>query len=345
MTRRAPTLDHVAAAAGVSRMTASRALNNQPGVSTAVREKILGIASELGYVPNRAAKDLAAGRPRVLGLLCADMHAPFGAEIIAGAVRAARTAGYEVLLYSLLEPHEELREGVAPLLARSTQGVVSVIVHRQDHLPHLKAAGIPVVTIENPENSAYSVLADGYSGARAAMRHLIELGHRRIAYIGSYEEMVSSRDRQRAYEEMMHEHGLPRDKQLLVRGDNTQATGFLVAQKLLAMAHPPTAIFANNDPTALGVLDAAQRLGVKVPRDLSVVGFDDGPQCLQSNPPLTTVRQPLQQMGRSAVNMLLAILAGLEPAAPTINFPTELVVRESTAPPRAAAASSRRGKR
>jgi LacI family transcriptional regulator len=334
MPRRATTLDQVAASAGVSRMTASRALNNQPGVSTEVRERILRIANELGYVPNRAARDLAAGRPRVIGLLCADMHAPFVAEIISGAVRAARSAGYEVLLYSLLEPHEELREGVAPLLARSTQGVISTVVHRHDHLPQLRAAGVQVVNIENPEGGGSTVTADHYNGARSALRHLLELGHRRIGYIGSHDEMISSRERRRAWEDVQREQGLPRDRQLLVKGDNTQATGFLAAQRLLALPSPPTAIFANNDPTALGVLEAARLLGVRVPRDLSVVGFDDVPQAAQSHPPLTTVRQPLEQMGRSAVNTLLALLAGIDPVAPIITFPTELVVRGSTAAPR-----------
>ncbi len=334
MSRRAITLDQVAASAGVSRMTASRALNNQPGVSTPVRERIVRIASELGYVPNRAARDLAAGRPRVIGLLCADMQAPFSAAIISGAVRAARAAAYEVLLYSLLEPHEQLREGVAPLLARSTQGVVSLVVHRHDYLPQLRAAGVQVVTIENPEGGGNTITADHYNGARAGLRHLIELGHRRLAYIGSHEEMFSSRDRRRAYEDMLREHGLPRDRQLFVKGDNTQATAFVAAQRLLALPNPPTAIFANNDTTALGVLEAARMLGVRVPRDLSVLGFDDVPQAAAAHPPLTTVRQPLEQMGRSAVNALLAVLAGIEAVAPVITFPTELVVRGSTAAPR-----------
>lgn len=334
MSSRTPTLDHVAAAAGVSRMTASRALNNQPGVSAEVREKIIRIAGELGYVVHRAAKELAAGRPRVIGLLCADMHHPFGAEIIAGAVRAARAAGCEILVYSLLERDEEIRDSVAQLLARSTQGVVSTIVHRHDYLPALTAARVRVVTIESPEAGGYTVMADSYNGARAAMRHLVDLGHRRIGYIGSHDQMLSSRERRRAYEEVIREQRLPRDRQLLVRGDNSQPAGFLAARKLLSLADPPTAIFANNDATALGVLEAAHAVGLRVPRDLSVVGFDDVPQAAQAHPPLTTVRQPLQQMGRSAVNTLLALLAGIEAVAPVITFPTELVVRESTAAPR-----------
>jgi LacI family transcriptional regulator len=338
MTRRAPTLAQVASSAGVSRMTASRALANKPGVSAAVRDRIFRIASELGYVVNPVARDLASGRSRVIGILCADLQAPFIAEVIQGAIRAARTAACEVLVYSLFEPNEELREAVVPLLARSTQGVISLLVHRHDYLPLFRAAGVQVVTIENAQGSAYTVTADSYNGARSAMRHLIELGHRRIAYIGSRYQMPSSSDRRRGYEDVMREHGLRLEPQLVVSGDNTQATGFVAARRLLGLENPPTAILANNDPTALGVLDAARAARLEVPHDLSVVGFDDVPQAALALPPLTTVRQPLQQIGRSAMNTLLAVLAGIEAVAPVITFPTELVVRGSTAPPRASRA-------
>lgn len=345
MTKRAPTLDAVANAAGVSRMTASRALNHQPGVSTAVRERIIRIAADLGYVANHAAQKLAAGRPRVIGLLCNDFHAPFVAEFIDGAVRAARAADCEVLLYCWIERDEELRANVAQLLAQGTQGVVSIILHRHDYLPVLAAQRVRVVTVESPDSGGYTVMGDSYNGARAAMSHLIELGHRRIGYVGSHEEMLSSRERQRAYHEVLREHGLPRDRELVVKGDNTQPTGFTAARRLLELGKPPTAIFANNDSTALGVLDAAHTMGLRIPEDLSVVGFDDVPQAAMAHPSLTTVRQPMQQMGRSAVNTLLALLAGIEAVSPVITFPCELIVRESTAaPPRRRAPPARRGR-
>jgi LacI family transcriptional regulator len=331
--RSSPTLDELAAAAGVSRMTASRALNNRPGVSEPNRERIVQLAKEMGYIANPAAVRLASGWTRVIGLLCIDMDAPFVAEIVKGALRAARAASCETLIYSLLEPGEELRNAVAQILSRSTQGVVSLILHRTDYLAALTAAHIQVVTLENPDRTGYSITADHYNGSRAAVRHLVSLGHRRIAHIAGHEKIASTAERRRGYEEVLSECGLPRDRSLIEKGDNTQPTGFAAAQRLLALRAPPTAIFASNDSTALGVLEAAQTAGLRVPEDLSVVGFDDIPVAALSYPPLTTVRQPMEQMGRSAVNTLLALLAGVEAVSPVITFPTELIIRGSTAPP------------
>ncbi len=331
--RRSPTLDDVAAAAGVSRMTASRALNGRPGVSTQLRDQLVRIAAEMGYVLSRPAEKPATARDPVLGLVSVYMHSPFVAEFAVGAMKAARTAGYEMLLYQLVERDEGLRESVTRLLSQVVRGVISVLPHRRDYLDALVAAHVPVISLEMPEPVGCTIVCDNYSGARSAMRHLAELGHRRIAFIMGSPDVLSSKERRRAYEDVMRDRGFPLERALMEQGYSNVPSGFEAARRLLALRNRPTAIFAGNDDMALGALDAARAAGVRVPEELSIVGFDDVPAVARALPPLTTVRQPIEQMGRSAVNTLLAQLAGIEPVSQVITFQTELVVRGSTAPP------------
>jgi LacI family transcriptional regulator len=338
MTRRPATLAVVAKAAGVSRMTASRALNGRSGVSEEVRARIVQLASEMGYTLNRTAQKLSGGKSRVIGLVSVQMYSQFVSEVVTGALRAARAAGYEMLLYSLIDPADPLPGGVTQLLGQVADGVIALLPFTHDYLEELAAARVPVVTVEDAiEHVDHPcVLSDNYQGAQAAVRHLVELGHRRIGLIAGNERLRSAVERRRAYNDVLGERGLSRDPTLVVRGDYTERGGFEAARKLLALPRPPTAIFAANDQSALGALSAAQALGLRVPRDLSLVGFDDVPQSAQIQPPLTTVRQPMETMGRAAVNTLLALLAGLPAPSPILTLPTELVVRASTAPPRAA---------
>lgn len=174
--------------------------------------------------------------------------------------------------------------------------------------------------------------AVAYDGARSAVKHLIDLGHRRIGYITGDERLASAKDRHRAYVDTMAQQGLGRDASLIVKGDFTQKRGFEGTMKLLSLADPPTAIFAANDLSAFGAIAAIHESGLRVPDDISVVGFDDIPTAAQFYPALTTVRQPIHQIGRAAVNTLLARIAGIEPASPQVILPTELILRASTAP-------------
>ncbi len=342
MTRRPPTLAEVARAAGVSRMTASRALNDRAGVSREVRDQIVRLAGEMGYTLNRTAQKLSGGRSRVIGLVSVQMYSQFVSEVVSGALRAARAAGYEMLLYSLMSTEDALPGSVTQLLGQVADGVIALLPFAHEYLDALSAARVPVLTVEDSvEHVEYPCVAsDSYQGARAAARHLADLGHRRIAFITGNERLTSAVERRRGYAEVMAERGLPREG-LVARGDYTERGGFEAARKLLALPKRPTAIFAANDQSALGALSAAQAAGLRVPRDLSLVGFDDVPGAAQAQPALTTVRQPMEQMGRAAVNTLLALLAGLPAPSPVITFPTELVVRASTAAPRAAPPAKR----
>lgn len=341
--KNAPTLAELAAAAGVSTMSASRAVNLQPGVSRETRGAILKLAAEMGYVANRSAQKLSGGRSRVIGLLAADLDNPFISALVSGAVRAASVAGNEVLIYSLVGNDRRPTANVLQLLQQFTDGVIAVLPYQFGFVEGLTAARLPVITIDHHREHAEfpSIAADNYGGARSAMQHLAALGHRRIAFITGEVQLGSAQDRHRAYNDAVAILRLERDPALVLRGDHTARGGREAAQKLMAMKDRPTAVFASNDLSAIGAMSVLQAAGLRVPEDISIVGFDDLPAASQLHPALTTVRQPIAEMGRAAVNTLLAVIAGLEVATPQVTLPTELVVRESTAVPRDSPSTAR----
>lgn len=314
-------------------MSASRAVNLLPGVSRETRERILKLAAEMGYVANRSAQKLSGGRSRVIGLLAADLNNPFISALVSGAVQAASVAGNEVLIYSLVGNDQRPTANVLQLLQQFTDGVIAVLPYQFGFVEGLAAARLPVITIDHHREHAEfpSIAADSYGGARSAMQHLAELGHRRIAFITGEEQLGSAQDRHRAYDDAVAIHRLESDPALVLRGDHTARGGREAAQKLIKMKVLPTAVFASNDLSAIGAMSALQAAGLRVPDDISIIGFDDLPAASQVHPALTTVRQPIAEMGRAAVNTLLASIAGLEVATPQVTLPTELVVRESTA--------------
>ncbi|MCA9955048.1 MAG: substrate-binding domain-containing protein, partial [Anaerolineales bacterium] len=177
------------------------------------------------------------------------------------------------------------------------------------------------------------VSANNFQGGYDATRYLIELGHRRIGIVTGWMDMVSARDRLQGYQAALADAGIPFSDELLFHGDFSQPGGFSGGTHLLELAEPPTAVFASNDIAAMGVIEAARAKGLQVPRDLSVVGFDDIPMAALLSPKLTTVRQPLQEMGRSATQMLVNLLRNPDETPESIIFPTELVIRETAVPP------------
>lgn len=331
----APTLAEVAAAAGVSTMTVSRALNGQPGVSQKTRDAIVRLASEMGYETNRVAQKLSSGQSRVIGVLTHQLDNPFVSSLVSGVVRAAAAAGNEVLIYSVVDRQQRPASAVLRLLQQFTDGVVALLPYESGLVDMLSAGRYPVVTIDHPgeHGPLPAVAADSYGGARLAMRHLAELGHKRVAFVCGAEQLESARQRHRAYDDAVSVFGLARDASLVLPGNYTLEGGRAAAERLLKLRKPPTAVFASNDFTAVGLMAVLQERGLKIPDDISVVGFDDLPIASQLHPALTTVRQPIEEMGRAAVNTLLALIAGLPAATAQVTLPTELVVRQSTAAP------------
>jgi len=324
------TLSEIAKIGGVSVMTASRALNGQPGVSEEKRAEIMRIAEDMGYVANRFAQRLSGGKSHVIGVI-AQLHTLYTSDLVLGIGSSLRSSKYEMLVYSLSDTDSQPPEAIVNLLRQFVDGIIVILPFQSDYLASLSSADLPIVTIDEGSRKNFpEVVADNYQGARLAVQHLAELGHRRIGFIAGNDRLASARDRERAFRDMQAQLTLDADPELIVNGNFMQQGGFNAAKQLLKLDVPPTAIFAANDMSAVGALSAIRDEGLDVPADISLVGFDDIAIAHQVYPPLTTVKQPTSQMARAAVNTIVAMIAGIEPASQVITLPTELVVRQST---------------
>jgi LacI family transcriptional regulator len=318
------TIQDIARLAGVSKATVSRVLNHKPDVDPATRERILRIMDEQGFVPSITASGLAGGRPRIIGVLVPSLIWPFIPEIVQGVAEFVERSSYELILYSLsYASHQYSGEASGKLLggrsaaidrilnARLTAGLVAITPGPSaKHLTELHEQGFPVVLIDDQglPTSAPWVGADNRAGAYQAMRHLIGLGHRRIAHIRGPASYQCSQERYQGYCQALIEAGVTPDSSLVVQGDFEIASGRAAARTLFAREERPTAIFAANDHMAWGVMEVADEMGLRIPEDVALVGFDDMATSAHKRPPLTTVSQPFHQMGLRAGELLLGLL-------------------------------------
>jgi LacI family transcriptional regulator len=329
------TIAQVAEAANVSKMTVSRVLNEQPGVSDETRQRILNTISMLGYVASPAARTLR-GTSKILGLIVPNLTAFYMGEVVSGIARAAEQLDYGLMLYMQGETHHTSRTTYyASLLSNGmADGVVMVVPYDYEVLVRaLNDHGLTYVMIDHHDetNDDPAITATNRKGIREAMRHLLALGHRRIGFITGRMELGCSQERLEGYREALAEVGLTYDARYVREGDFEQTTGFTQARELLQLHPRPTAIVASNDVMAFGVMDAIKEAGLRVATDVSVAGFDDIPMASQVYPRLTTVRQPMGAMGEAAVELLVTMLQGRTPIALRRELATELIIRESTA--------------
>lgn len=336
MTVRPASLTSIAATAGVSVSTVSKVLNGRSDVAPRTRERVGRLLRQQGYqvaaLPGTGVVDLLIGG---LGSLWAD-------ELVRGTVTAAAEAETSVIV-SRVTSEDEFARWLKAAVARGTAGALSVLrLPGEPMLRRLADEHVPLVVIDPPAEpdgtSVRSVSTTNFQGGMAAARHLIELGHRRIAAIGGPDNLWSCRTRLDGYRSALRRAGLTVDEGLVRIGCLTVADGFALAASLLDMTHPPTAIVAANDAQAFGVLQALAARDLRAPDDVSVTGFDDLPVATWSAPPLTTVRQPLAAMAASAFWMLTRP-ADTGPADAAVHprhmeLETTLVIRDSTAPPR-----------
>jgi len=328
------TIKDVARMAGVSVSTVSRVLNNKGDVAPETEAKVRQAIEELGYISSLAARSMRNHRTGLLGLILPDVGHPFAIEILKGVNRAIAESPYDLIVYTTgsvqkLGAVEHEQRYVALLNNSIAEG--SVIVAPASPAFHTKA---PVVAVD--PHVAYpsypAIHATNYEGALEATRYLISLGHRRIGFICGRPELTSANRRLKGYMDALKEAGIPVNPVWIVPGDYTTETGYRCALKLLNQPDPPTAIFAANDQSALGVLRAAEELGLKVPDDLSVVGFDNIPEAEHLG--LTTVDQFISEMGYIAMRMLMRIVEGEKLEHQTYQMPTKLIIRRSCAPPK-----------
>jgi DNA-binding LacI/PurR family transcriptional regulator len=335
--RTRPTLEEVAAAAGVGRGTASRVINGSAKVSERARQAVETAIADLGYVPNRAARTLVTQRTDAVALVIAESEERvFGEPFFAGVVRGVGTAlGEAGLQLVLLLAHTAQRHGRLDdyLTRQHVDGVLLLSLHDDDALPdRIRERGLPVVLggrATEQQQGPY-VDADNVLGARLAVDHLVDRGRRRIATIAGPGDMVVGRTRYDGYLAGLRAAGLEADDALVVRGDFSQDSGEAGMRVLLSRAPDLDAVFCANDLMAAGALRVLRAAGREVPREVSVVGFDDAPLAQSTHPPLTTVHQSPEQMGREMVGLLIETMRHpTEPPAPRL-LETQLVVRESS---------------
>ncbi len=347
------TINDIARLAGVSKTTVSRVINQKPDVDAATRSKVLRIMDEQGFVPSLTAAGLAGGRTRLIGVLVPSITWPLMPEVMRGIGEVIEQSAYELVLYSISHEHDRTAVIDRILAAKLTEGLLAVYPGQATvYLSDLHASGYPVVMLDDqviPTGTAPWVGADNRVGAAAAVRHLIQLGHRRIGHIKGRIGYECSEDRYRGYCDALAEAGIALDPALVVQGDFYVAGGATCARQLFALPERPTAIFAASDDMASGVLAAADEARLRVPDDIALVGFDDAAPAAFMRPALTTVKQPFFEMGQRAATLLLdAVNARREPmpswytaarrgrdgnndGTPIREFlPTRLVVRESS---------------
>ncbi|MEU0552637.1 LacI family DNA-binding transcriptional regulator [Dactylosporangium maewongense] len=338
-----PTLDEVASRAGVGRGTVSRVVNGSPQVSPEARAAVQKAIDELGYVPNRAARALVTQRTDSVALVVSESEERvFGEPFFAGIVRGVSSALADTQLQlwlAMAQSPAERQRVEHHLTNQHVDGVMLLSLHDADPLPQLlEQRGLPVVLGGRPARMLSSsggassdvafVDADNEGGARLAVGHLLDRGRRRIAAIAGPQDMAAGVSRLAGYREALDRAGLPADESLIAYGDFSEASGEVAVRELLARDPSVDAVFAASDLMAVGALRALRELGKRVPSDVSLVGFDDVAIARQTDPPLTTVHQPVEAMGREMVRLLLARIAGAAPTAVMVE--THLVERAST---------------
>ena len=328
----------VAARAGVSIATVSRAINHVPTVEPALAERVWQVVGELNYFPNTQARALVSGRSRLLGLIVSEITNPFFPELIQEFEQVAVERGYEILIASTNYERTKMEGCARRMLERKVDGVAVMTFGIEDFLfERFAADNIPVVFIDAaPARPMSSFLTVDYrAGIHEAVQHLAVLGHRKIGFIAGPLRLRSAAARKAAFVESMRSIGLTSDPEWLVEGDHTLDGGRDAMQKVLALPDRPTAVLCSNDMTAIGVQHALFEAGLKVPEDLSIIGFDDIHLAEYTIPPLTTVRMSCKDLALRAVNLLMEHLqpdAGKSNTAhPKID--TKLVVRQTTGLP------------
>ncbi len=321
--------------AGVTHSTVSRALHNSPLINRETVERIQRIAAEAGYCSSAAARSLVTRRSDTVGVVVTNIADPFVAGVVSGIEETADQHGFSVLIAnSNAEPEREVRVA-RKFEERRVDGIIvtSSRVGAQ-YVPLLSQMQVPIVLLNNqhPSQFAHSVMIANTQASLDVTRHLIGLGHSRIAYLGDRYGHQSDTERFSGYLQALEAAGLHFEPELAVHGDGKAEGAAAAISALLALADPPTAIFCYNDMSALGAIRAIRDHGLRIPTDISIVGFDDLYISQYLDPPLTTVRQPMPQMGRMAMETLLRIFAGGD-AEYDLKVPGELIVRGSTAPP------------
>jgi LacI family transcriptional regulator len=335
---KASKLSEVARLAGVSPITASRAIRGTGYVSDAARTRILDAARELNYTPDMLARRMRGEKSKLIGVFLNNYGPVVLHELVRAIGEQARKRDYDLLLFNADRFDSPERATTCATLGKLCDGLLLVMPTADDGFLDVierQQLSCALVCFDARQLDMPAIVLENRAGARSAVEHLLGLGHRRIAFIAGTKRTGQSEQRQRGYADALAAAGIAVDPALVVDGAFNQPGGFAAAERLLSLPEPPSAIFAANDEMAFGAIDAAASRGLKVPDDVSIVGFDDIPTSSHVFPRLTTIRQPYEALAECAVREVVAMIEGRVPAAARIAFATELVVRDSTAALRA----------
>ena len=324
-------LQDVARAAGVSPATASRALHRPDLVALRTRERVEQVALELGYRPNVLARGLRTRGSRTIGLIVTDILNPFHATLAKGVQDAAEAQGYTVLMFNSDEQPGKERRALETLHGHLPMGLIVVPTARtRENLSVV--SGLPTIELDRASGlkGAHTVMVDNVAGAREAVTHLTGLGHRRVGMIVGNQDVSTARERLQGYREALETAQVPYLEELVLPGDHREQGGRLAALRLLSGRERPTALFVGNNEMTVGAVLAARELGLDIPGDLSVVGFDDSRWAQTMSPALSVVSQPTYELGQLACQHLLSLIAG-QPCVDSVRLPTRMIYRQSTA--------------
>ncbi len=327
VTHESVTIRDVAARAGVSVATVSRVLNRTGPVRESTSQRVLAVAEDLRYVPHAGARSLSTRSTNTIGVVLPDLHGEFFSEVIRGIDVTARRSGYHLLVSGSHSDRAEMR-AVLHLLRGRVDGL---IVMSPDLDPSALVTdlpyGLPLVLLNSSVAGHPSITIDNAGGAGAVVRHLAALGHQRIAFICGPEQNADAEERKRGYREALRNAGIEPDRSLEFAGTFTEESGYEAAKNVVAFSPRPTAVFASNDAMAIGALSALSEVGLRVPDDIALVGFDDIPIARFLAPPLTTVKVPIAELGRCGFRLLLD--SSKQQSDKPAKLETTLIVRRS----------------
>lgn len=326
------TAAQIAREAGVSLPTVSRVLNGHADVSPETRERVERLLVQRGYRRRSRQRQTV----RLIDLVFRDLDSPWAVEIIRGVEETTHAAGVGCVVSAIHGQSESARQWLQNVRERDCDAVIFVTSHLEpEQQRELRKLDVPTVVVDptgSPGGATPTIGATNWAGGLSATQHLLSLGHRRIGMVAGPQRLLCSRARLDGYRSALESAGVAFDPQLIVEGDFYHESGFTGGRALLALPDPPTAVFASSDQMALGFYEAIRQTGRRVGEDVSVVGFDDLPEARWSSPPLTTVRQPLVEMGRLAARTALRLVQGETIESARVELATELVVRDSTGP-------------
>lgn len=334
----AATMKDVAEQAGVSTATVSRALMNPEKVSASTRQKVDQAVMAVGYSPHALSRNLKRNESRTILVIVPDICDPFFADLIKGIERTAAESGYLVLIGDCAQQNQQEKTFINLIITKQIDGMLLLGSDLPFDASKEEQRNLPPMVMANefaPELELPTVHIDNLTAAFEAVHYLLNLGHLRIACIEGPKHMPLCQYRSQGYVQALRRNGISVENALTAQGDFTYESGARAVSELMALPSPPTAIFCHNDIMAIGAMFQAKKMGLRIPQDLSVVGFDDIKASQFTDPPLTTVAQPRFQLGRQAMLLLLEQLQGNPVQSGSLLLDSELVVRESTAAPKA----------